>query len=171
VELVIRRGGVDERLRVERRGERFVVIVGEGGSERVHEVDRAVLRTHLASLLLDGLQFDVTVRPLAEGRYQVGWDGQSEVLEVADPLTHLARVSRGADAGKGRQQITAYMPGRVVEVRVAEGQEIRAGEPLLVLEAMKMQNEIQAERDGTVRKLHVAAGDAVDGGDLLLEIE
>jgi biotin carboxyl carrier protein len=63
------------------------------------------------------------------------------------------------------------MPGRVVEVRVAEGQEIRAGEPLLVLEAMKMQNEIQAERDGTVRKLHVAAGDAVDGGDLLLEIE
>ncbi len=171
MELVIRRGTEDERLRVERRGEGFVVAIEGESGERRYEIDRAVLRANLASLLVDGRQFDVTVRPLADGRYQVGWDGQSEALEVADPLTHLARVSRGADAGKGRQQIHAYMPGRVVALRVVEGQAVQAGEPLLVLEAMKMQNEIQAEREGTVRKLHVQSGEAVEGGDLLLEIE
>jgi biotin carboxyl carrier protein len=66
--------------------------------------------------------------------------------------------------------IAAYMPGRVVQVAVAEGDRVEAA-PLVVLEAMKMQNEIQAERGGTVRKLHVVAGQAVEGGDPLLELE
>ena len=63
------------------------------------------------------------------------------------------------------------MPGRVVDVRVAAGDVVEAGQPLVVLEAMKMQNEIQADRAGTVERVHVAAGQAVEGGDPLVEIE
>ena len=62
------------------------------------------------------------------------------------------------------------MPGRVVSVAVAEGATVEAGQPLVVLEAMKMQNEIQADRAGTVTRVHVAAGQAVEGGDPLLEL-
>ena len=63
------------------------------------------------------------------------------------------------------------MPGIVVEVRVAVGDQVVAGQTLAVLEAMKMQNPMQAEADGVVRRVLVEAGQAVAGGALLLEIE
>ena len=63
------------------------------------------------------------------------------------------------------------MPGRVVEVRVQPGDRVEAGQPMIVLEAMKMQNEIQAERAGTVSRVFVTAGEAVEGGDPLVEVE
>ena len=63
------------------------------------------------------------------------------------------------------------MPGRVVAVLAAEGDAVRAGQGVVVLEAMKMQNEIQAEHDGTIKRICVAAGQAVEGGDLLFELE
>jgi biotin carboxyl carrier protein len=59
----------------------------------------------------------------------------------------------------------------VVSLLVAEGEEVQPGQGLLVLEAMKMQNEIQAERAGRVRAIHVAPGEAVEGGDPLLDLE
>jgi biotin carboxyl carrier protein len=62
------------------------------------------------------------------------------------------------------------MPGRVVAVLVAEGASVTPGQGLVVLEAMKMQNEIQAERPGTVKKIFVSPGQAVEGGDPLFEI-
>ena len=65
----------------------------------------------------------------------------------------------------------AYMPGRVVSVLVEEGAAVEPGQPLMVLEAMKMQNEIVAEHRGVVKKIHVAAGDSVDSGAPLFELE
>jgi biotin carboxyl carrier protein len=62
------------------------------------------------------------------------------------------------------------MPGRVVEVLVREGDEVTVGQGLVVLEAMKMENEIQAERAGKVTKVFVTAGQPVEGGDLLFEL-
>ena len=63
------------------------------------------------------------------------------------------------------------MQGTIVKILVEEGQEVTSGEGLLVLEAMKMENQINAEADGTVTELKVAAGDTVGGGDVLLVIE
>ena len=63
------------------------------------------------------------------------------------------------------------MPGRVVAVLVGEGEPVRAGQGVVVLEAMKMQNEIQAEHDGVVKRVCVEPGQAVEGGDLLFELE
>ena len=62
------------------------------------------------------------------------------------------------------------MPGRVVEILVQEGEEVTAGQGVLVLEAMKMENEIRAEHDGTITKIHVQPGQAVEGGDPLFEM-
>nr|WP_241095106.1 biotin/lipoyl-containing protein [Marinicauda algicola] len=63
------------------------------------------------------------------------------------------------------------MPGLVVAVNVAEGQEVKAGEPLVVVEAMKMENVLRAERDGTVKSIHAKAGDSVAADELLIEFE
>lgn len=170
MELVIRDARGEQRVRVERREGRYFVRVGEGDSVRHYEVDAVTLGPRLRSLLIEGRQFDVGLAPLAGDRYRVSWDGQSEIVEVADPLTHLARASRQGESAQGHRQVRAYMPGRVVGIAVAEGDAVVAGQALLVLEAMKMQNEIQAETDGIVRKIHVTAGENVEGDDLLVEL-
>jgi biotin carboxyl carrier protein len=167
VELIARAGERVERVSIERHGTLYRVRVGE----REHRVERRALGAHVRSLLVDGESHETAVIRQPDGAWHVGWRGRAHRVELVDPLTHLAEAARG-DAGRtGRQVIAAYMPGRVVVVSVAEGDAVEAGAPLVVLEAMKMQNEIQAERAGTVRKLHVAAGQAVEGGDPLLELE
>ncbi|MGV8145186.1 MAG: biotin/lipoyl-containing protein [Alkaliphilus sp.] len=73
-------------------------------------------------------------------------------------------VSAGATA------VAAPMPGNIWKVQVKEGQQVKEGDVLIILEAMKMENEIMAEQDGTVAKIHVAEGVAVNGGDLLVSL-
>jgi biotin carboxyl carrier protein len=138
--------------------------------ERRYRVDVARAGATLRSLLIDGAQHEVAVRDEGEGSYLVSAGGALVAVEVSDPLTFLARQTHGAKGGRGGT-VRAYMPGRVVSLLVAVGDEVVPGQGLLVLEAMKMQNEIQAERAGRVKALHIAAGEAVEGGDPLLDLE
>jgi biotin carboxyl carrier protein len=165
MELVIRSGGREERVRIVRQGDHYRVAVG--GVE--HVVDSTVLAPGLRSLIVDGRQVEVALRPDSEG-YAVSTPTAHTAVEVADPLTHLARTGAAERRSRGGGRVLAYMPGRVVSVLVAEGDSVAAGQGLLVLEAMKMQNEIQAEKAGIVAKLHVVEGQAVEGGDALLDL-
>ena len=167
MELIARANGRTERVVIERDGSHYTIRIGP----REHRVDMRALGPFVRSLLVDGESHETAVWRNGDGVWHVGWRGRPHRIELVDPLTHLAEEAHGDAGRKGRQVITAYMPGRVVVVSVAEGDGVEPGTPLVVLEAMKMQNEIQAERAGTVRKLHVAPGQAVEGGDPLLEIE
>jgi len=167
MQLVSRVAGKTARLNVERHHGVYVV---EIGGVR-HEVDTRALGPWVWSLLVAGESHEAAVFRLSDGVYTVDWRGQSFVVELVDPLTHLAEVARGEAGKQGKKIVKAYMPGRVVEVRVNSGDRVDAGQPLVVLEAMKMQNEIQAERSGIVTRLFVTAGEAVEGGDPLLEID
>jgi len=173
VELIVTVAGRTERVRVEREGELLRVQVGD----RTYLVDQAAIGPRHWSILAvtaptgGGEQFEVTALPRGAGRWWVSSARGGVLAEVADPLTHLARQGAGSRGAKRSEQVTAYMPGRVVAVLVAEGEAVRAGQGVLVLEAMKMQNEIQAEHDGTIKRVCVAAGEAVEGGDLLFELE
>lgn len=161
-------GDAFERLRIEpAAGGGYEITIGE----RAYRVDAARLRDGLYSLRIGGAQHEVAVRRRDDGAYQVGGPGGAVVVEVTDPLAHLAAQGAGAKGGRRRQRVTAYMPGRVVELLVAEGQAVAAGQGVLVLEAMKMQNEIQAEHEGTVTRILVQPGQSVDGGDPLFELE
>ncbi len=167
MQLVARVGGKSERLSVERHHGVYVVEI----AGRRHEVDTRALGPWVLSLLVGGESHEAAVFRLRDGVYSVDWRGRSFVVELVDPLTHLAEVSRG-DAGKlGKKIVKAYMPGRVVELRVQCGDPVEVGQAMVVLEAMKMQNEIQAEQAGVVSRIFVAAGEAVEGGDPLLEID
>jgi len=168
MELVLREGEREERASVERAADgTYEVRLGE----RRYRVDAARAGAVLRSLLIDGGQHEVAVRDEGEGSYLVSAGGGLVAVEVSDPLTFLARQSHADKGGRGSRTVRAYMPGRVVSLLVAIGDEVVPGQGLLVLEAMKMQNEIQAERAGRVKALHIGAGEAVEGGDPLLDLE
>jgi glutaconyl-CoA/methylmalonyl-CoA decarboxylase subunit gamma len=160
-------GPKTERLRIDPTGDGYEVEI----AGRRYRVEVARVRDGLYSLRVGGAQHELAVSRREDGSYWVSGAQGAVAVEVADPLAWLAAQGAGAKAGRRRQRVTAYMPGRVVELLAAEGQAVRAGQGVLVLEAMKMQNEIQAEHDGTVTRILVQAGQPVDGGDPLFEIE
>ncbi len=174
MDLYIRRGEVTEKVSVERDGNTYVVSIGE----RKHQVDALRLPNGLWSL--SPLANDQeALRPQREVAVWTGTDGKTRVtsatdawdLEVTDPLTHLAN-SAGATSGRRRsQKVTALMPGRVVAVLAEAGQTVETGQGIVVLEAMKMQNEILADHEGTLKAVFVTAGQPVEKGDPLFELE
>ena len=88
---------------------------------------------------------------------------------MTDPPSVLRRARQ--HGLEGVAEIRAPMPGKIVKLLVGEGAEVRANQGLLVVEAMKMQNEVKSPKGGTVRKLAVKEGDAVGSGDLLATVE
>lgn len=107
-----------------------------------------------------------------------GWRFELE-LEDADRAELRARATRGRPAADGpvagtpggAADIRAMIPGRVAEVRVTEGDAVVAGQTLLVVEAMKMQNEIRAPKDGVVAAIHVQVGSSVRAGETMAVVE
>ena len=172
MELVVRHFGSperEERLRIEPLAGGYLVTVG--GVE--HRVDVATGASGLRSIVFEGRQHEIAVRPIAKeaNAYRVSTANRNERVEVVDPLTFLAQQGGGAQRAKRSGRVNAYMPGRVVAILVGEGDTVEAGQSLMVLEAMKMQNEIVAERPGVVNKIHVQKDQAVEGGDALLDLE
>ena len=166
MELIVLTNGSESRVEVEHRGSAIELRIGD----RKYLVDSVATNRAVRSLIIEGQQFEVAVRSHEEGRYQISHRGSIEEVEVVDPLTHLARQGSADSGREGLRKVTAYMPGRVVDVLVQEGDEVKVGQGLVVLEAMKMENEIQAERGGVVKKVFVSAGQPVEGGDPLFEL-
>ncbi len=102
-----------------------------------------------------------------KGGTRVRTRGQDFVLKLFDPREEAA----ASGISGGPSEVSAAMPGRVIEVRVAPGDRVKPGDVLLILEAMKMQNEIRAESEGVVASLECAAGEAVESGAVLLRFE
>jgi biotin carboxyl carrier protein len=151
-------------LRLERSGEacRFQT----DGKRRDASVVAA--EPGIYSVLLDGESFEAKIVPGPRGWF-VDVRGRRFEIEVRDPRRYDRR-SRGL-AGEGRQQVTAPMPGKVVRTLVAAGDRVEAGQGLVVVEAMKMQNEIRSPRKGVVKKILAAAGTAVNAGETLAVVE
>jgi len=94
------------------------------------------------------------------------------MVELREPGRDGGASAKGEDgAPDGGGVIKAPMPGKVIKVFVAEGETVRKNQTLLIVEAMKMENEIKAGREGVVKKVHVAAGELVDAARPLIEIE
>jgi pyruvate carboxylase subunit B len=130
-----------------------------------------VLRDGYVSLIVDGTSVPVSVEPAGDGQMRVTIDGQRTTVQVKDERDLLVdEFGLGEDAAAGGV-VRAPMPGLVLDVLVDEGDEVEAEQGLLVLEAMKMENELKAPSGGIVSAIHVESGEAVDKEDLLIEIE
>jgi biotin carboxyl carrier protein len=165
--------------------------------EPVLDLDTGVLAQR--QVLVDGEAVAAMLAPLAGGRYrleeatgtttmilepatvaggvrtrEVLVDGFRFVVEVESEriaaLRERAGKGRASGAATGPLQVRAIIPGKVVAVSVAAGDEVTAGQQLLVVEAMKMQNELRAPRDGTIERVGVAVGVKIEIGDLLVVI-
>ena len=111
-------------------------------------------RHGVIEVVVDGWRVEVTTEPDDRAR-----------------LRERATRGHGASERRGPAEVRAIIPGRVVSVAVSPGDAVTAGQQLLVLEAMKMQNELRAPRDGTVTRIATATGQTIEIGDVLLVLE
>lgn len=111
-------------------------------------------------------------RGLTRGRYTLWLDGFRYEVEALDERTRAIRELSGAAAGPtGPAPLVAPMPGMIVRIAVQVGDVVQAGQGLVVMEAMKMENELRATSAGTVKSVLATVGSAVEKGAILLELE
>ncbi|MBI4609385.1 MAG: biotin/lipoyl-binding protein [Candidatus Rokubacteria bacterium] len=144
---------------------RFRVRVGD----EVVEVDARWPVPGRCSLLIAGAAYaaDVTEK---DGWFTVDVAGETYRIRVEEETRRLLRRRGSGVRQAGGQVLVAPMPGRVVHVAVREGQAVKAGDGLVVVEAMKMENEFKATLDGTVKEVRVRVGQTVDAGDVLVVV-
>jgi biotin carboxyl carrier protein len=129
-------------------------------------IDAVEIGPNTLSLLLEGQSYEVRITPSPDGVLKLQTGLQEFTAEVVDPRAWRGR-RHGALEVEGRQQIVAPMPGKVVRILVQAGDKVEAGQGLLVVEAMKMQNEIRSPKGGTIECLHVREGQPVNAGEVL----
>ena len=177
----IEAGGRLRHVTISRRGDSFAVSV----DARLHTVDFARVDADTLSLIVDtsvsagpqdrpaldpGSVYETTIASDTDRRWQV-LVGSVPVAVRLNGRRRAARRQAGAAAASGPQRITAPMPGKVVRVLVKAGDAVRARQAVVVVEAMKMENELRADRDGTVAEIRTGEGMSVEAGALLVVIQ
>lgn len=137
---------------------------GLRGSAHVLEVERGTY-----SILIGSRSYRVRVGANGAGAWAVRLCGHEVTVGVHDPRGAVKRQSGGG--AEGKRKIATSMPGKVVRLLVAPGDTVTEGQGLVVVEAMKMQNEIKAPRDGKVAEVKAAEGATVAAGEPLLILE
>ena len=164
MKLVARHDGVDTPVEVERHGGGYRVTIGD----RTLLADLGAAGPYVRSLRLeDGTQYAL-MHHRDGNTHQISLSGAAYHVEIFDPLSLMRRRSEDEMGGHG--VIKALMPGRIARVSVAKGDSVAKGAGLLVLEAMKMENEIQSPVDGVVDEIFVESGQTVEGGAELIRI-
>jgi acetyl/propionyl-CoA carboxylase alpha subunit len=143
----------------------YQVAVGD----QVFAVDARQAAEGIWSLLIGGASYVVDVSE-REGVCVVEVDGERYHIRVEEETRYIIRT-RGGKATAGGQVLKAPMPGKVVLVEVEVGQAVTPGDGLIILEAMKMENEFRAAVTGAVKEIRVQVGQAVNPGDILVVIE
>ncbi len=126
---------------------------------------------HGTYLLWKNKKFPVEVLYKNQNKYEILLNGVSYMYTIETPTSYKRMRFLSTKNGSNKNEnLEAPMPGKIVDVLTEEGRDVRAGEPLLILEAMKMQNEIQAPISGKVKKILVKSGQNVLKDDLMVEI-
>ncbi len=133
------------------------------------KLDAVITRHNVLSLLIEGTSYEIK-REVSPTDVHL-WVGSTRYgVELRDPRSLRSRRAEGEEAD-GVQKIVAPMPGKVVRILARQGEHVKAGEGVIVVEAMKMQNELKSPRQGIVQKIAVVEGAAVNAGDVLVIVE
>jgi biotin carboxyl carrier protein len=175
-------GGRLRQVSVVRTGDGFAVTL----DGQTRHVDAVRIDAHTLSLVVDGVwpdgavsavdeasgrhSYEVTVTPDPAGALSVRVGAES-VGVTLNGRRRWGRKDEARTSGSGPQRLSAPMPGKVVRVLVKPGDVVQARQPVVVVEAMKMENELRAGRDGTVAEVHAREGSSVEAGALLLVIQ
>ena len=134
------------------------------------DADAVEIAPNIFSILLDGKSHEVRVTPAPGGALTLQTGHHEFTAEISDPRAWRGR-RHGALETAGRQQIVAPMPGKIIRVLVHAGEKVEAGQGLIVVEAMKMQNEVRSPKSGTVERLLCKEGQPVNAGEVLAWID
>ena len=158
-----RTGSKVHEVTIERRNGRYVLEID--GEERT--VDALKLESDFYSIVMGDRSYEVSIE--ADGdRYFVRHGASEQIVTLTDP-GRRAREERGA--AEGPQEIVTVMPGKVVRLLVGEGEAVAAGQGVVVVEAMKMENEIASPKDGRIIAVKVEPGQAVEVGATLIVVD
>ena len=160
---------IDKRIRIvelQRNSGRWRITLD---AEAV-DADAIAVAPDIYSILLNGKSHEVRITPSPSGALTLHSGHQEFIAEVLDPRAWRGR-RHGALEAAGRQQIVAPMPGKIVRVLVQAGEKVEAGQGLIVVEAMKMQNEIRSPKSGSVERLLAKEGQPVNAGEVLAWID
>lgn len=118
-------------------------------------------------ITVNGIAYDVAVEELGAG---VVPTAPVAAAPVAAPVAAPAPATPAASGAEGAVKIAAPMPGKILAIKANAGQAVKRGDVVMILEAMKMENEITAPEDGTIAGINVAVGDSVESGDTLASL-
>lgn len=172
------------RYFVEFGEETFQIDVSDGtvcvDGEMVDAELMPVPGTDVWSLIIDGCSHRVVATSSGSeagsgsgsGRWDLRFGGESYSVRVLDARRrHIEDMTDAGQASKGPAPIKASMPGLVIRIEVAEGDIVRPGQGLLIIEAMKMENELKADTEARIVQIHVSEGQAVEKDQLLIDLE
>lgn len=146
----------------------------EVNESEVHHLDAVATGAHSFHVLKDNLPYkaEIVAADFIAKKYTVQVNNNTYEVAIADGLDQLI-TSMGIQRGRHKvvNAIKAPMPGLILEINVEVGQEVVENDPLLILEAMKMENSFVSPRDGKIKSIAVVKGQAVDKGQLLIEFE
>jgi biotin carboxyl carrier protein len=134
------------------------------------DADVILAAPNAVSVILNASAFEVHIAPALDGTYKLQTGAHEFQADVRDPRSWRAK-KHGTLEAEGRQHVVAPMPGKVIRLLVNVGDVVEAGQGLLVVEAMKMQNEIRSPKKGKVERLHATEGQAVNAGDVLAWVD
>lgn len=164
-EVIVGAGGKPHQLELERANAGWTCRL----DGRHIEVDALIPRKDVLSLIVDGHSYEIKREQTSTDLHL--WVGDMRLsVDLRDPRSLRSRRSAGKES-RGPVKILAPMPGRVVRLLAEEGHDIEAGAGIVVVEAMKMQNEIKSPKKGKVKKISATLGAAVNPGDVLAVIE
>jgi biotin carboxyl carrier protein len=166
MKLDVRISGTTRTVELQRDGTRWKVAL----DGVVTDADAIEVATNVYSILLNGESHEIRIAPAADGTLMLQSRHHEFTAEVIDPRAWRGR-RHGAVEAEGRQQIVAPMSGKVIRVLVKVGDKIEAGQGLVVVEAMKMQNEVRSPKTGTVERLLAKEGQPVNAGEVLAWID
>ncbi len=164
---IIQGASSEHEVEISRQGEEFELSI----DGRRRAVDFILLDGAVASLRYrdDGRSFFVTFQREGRREYRVAALEREFSWKVQTPVEAVVGAAGGA--ASGADVVRAPIPGKVVAVHVCEGDQVEAGRPVVVLEAMKMENELVAERSGRIASVHVEPGEIVASGAVLVSLE
>jgi biotin carboxyl carrier protein len=166
VQLATPGGPLHRQVELERKDNLWQVSI----DGRAMDADVVEVAPHTLSILIGGQSHEVRLFPASDGTLQLQNRTHHFAAEVVDPRAWRGRRHGGVEV-QGRQQIIAPMPGKIVRVLVKVGDKVESGQGLLVVEAMKMQNEIRSPKNGTVERIMATEGQAINAGEPLLWVD
>ena len=153
-------------VELERNGTGYRVLL----DGRTVEADATQVSPNTISVLLGGRAYEVHVTPALDGTVKLQSGAHELTAGIQDPRAWRGR-KQGAIEAEGRQPIVAPMPGKVIRLLVSAGDQVEAGQGLVVVEAMKMQNEIRSPKKGKVERVVATEGQNVNAGEVLAWVD